>query len=353
MPSILSSSWLPGAALSFPAKTTIPVDRLVTRPVIDSPSCIAVAGRSTAWTRKLLSMAIFLSAAMKSLTSLLRMSVSLDSALAVLLTTSAVSPLRVAAPRTWVMLAVTLPVLVETCSMLRAISCVAALCSSTESAMPVVISLISPTVFLIALNASEAAMVAACTAAICARMSSVAALVWRASDLTSLATTAKPLPASPARAASIVALRARRLVCLAILLMSSRTVPMLSAAARSSLTVSTAVRACCSAASAMREERETWRPIPAIEAESCCEAADLGVEIAFRHGAHRAAHARGRARDRADDDGDRNRDGESDAAGRQRDQPREARRAEMLEPGLQAFDLFLVLVGKALDGLAE
>jgi hypothetical protein len=58
-------------------------------------------------------------------------------------------------------------------------------------------------------------------AAFCSSTAAVA--VCRTSSLTSLATTAKPFPASPARAASIVALSARRFVCWAIDVMTLTT----------------------------------------------------------------------------------------------------------------------------------
>ena len=78
---------------------------------------------------------------------------------------------------------------------------------------------------------STAAVVSPWTAAIWARISSVALAVCVASVFTSLATTAKPRPDSPARAASMVAFSASRLVWLAIWLISDTTSPIFCAAA--------------------------------------------------------------------------------------------------------------------------
>ncbi len=118
------------------------------------------------------------------------------------------------------MLRVTLPVVSETCSKLRAISWVAALCSVTAEAMATAISFTCVTVWAMPWMASAVRSATDWIAEICPPISSVALPVCCASVFTSEATTAKPLPASPARAASIVALRASRLVWLAMLLMS-------------------------------------------------------------------------------------------------------------------------------------
>src|SRR6202035_4042751 len=95
------------------------------------------------------------------------------------------------------------------CSMLRAISRVAAPCSSTAAAMVEAISEVWAMVPPISLMAATESWVAVCMPAIWLPISSVALAVWAASALTSWATTAKPLPASPARAASMVALGRR------------------------------------------------------------------------------------------------------------------------------------------------
>ncbi|MGY2932345.1 hypothetical protein ACVWZ6_001947 [Bradyrhizobium sp. GM6.1] len=99
------------------------------------------------------------------------------------------------------------------CWMLRAISRVAAPCSSTAAAIVVVTSLISPMIRPMPWMAPTADVVTDCMLAIWLRISSVALAVWLARLFTSEATTAKPRPASPARAASMVALSASRLVC--------------------------------------------------------------------------------------------------------------------------------------------
>ena len=109
---------------------------------------------------------------------------------------------------------------------LRPISCVEALCSSTDAAMVEVKRLMSPITLVIWRIASTACAVEPWMAPICPEISSVALAVWLASVFTSEATTAKPRPASPARAASIVALSASRLVCSAIARMSLTTSPM-------------------------------------------------------------------------------------------------------------------------------
>ena len=109
--------------------------------------------------------------------------------------------------------------------MLRLISLVVTLCSSTAAA----IFVCSPSIFSITATISPIAPtaleVSASIASIFDPMSSVALAVSRARSLTSLATTAKPFPASPARAASIVALRARRFVCSAIEVITFTTWP--------------------------------------------------------------------------------------------------------------------------------
>jgi membrane protein implicated in regulation of membrane protease activity len=94
---------------------------------------------------------------------------------------------------------------------LRAISCVAAPCSSTAAAIELAISLTRLIVVPIAAIAWTELPVVDWIALICVVISSVALAVCVARFLTSAATTAKPLPASPARAASMVALRASRL----------------------------------------------------------------------------------------------------------------------------------------------
>src|ERR1044072_4442140 len=109
---------------------------------------------------------------------------------------------------------------------LRPISCVEALCSSTDAAMVEVKRLTSPITLVIWRIASTACAVEPWIAPICPEISSVALAVWLASVFTSEATTAKPRPASPARAASIVALSASRLVCSAIARISLMTSPM-------------------------------------------------------------------------------------------------------------------------------
>ena len=109
------------------------------------------------------------------------------------------------------------------CWMLRAISRVAAPCSSTAAAIAVVTSLISLIVLLMFLIAETAVVVTVCMLTICWRISSVAFAVWLARLFTSEATTAKPRPASPARAASMVAFSASRLVCEAMVWIRSTT----------------------------------------------------------------------------------------------------------------------------------
>jgi hypothetical protein len=86
-------------------------------------------------------------------------------------------------------------------AMLRVISPVVAVCSSTAAAMVVWIAWIS------------------------AEMSSVALLVTFARSLTSLATAANRSPCSPARAASMVAFNASRSVCSAIQVLTLRIWP--------------------------------------------------------------------------------------------------------------------------------
>ena len=110
-------------------------------------------------------------------------------------------------------------------AMLRPISLVVTVCSSTARGDGVrdVVDLVddrcrSPIAF-------TAPLVSLWIASIFWLMSSVALAVCLASSLTSLATTAKPLPASPARAASMVALRASRLVCCAIEVITLITLP--------------------------------------------------------------------------------------------------------------------------------
>src|ERR1700754_4946072 len=99
------------------------------------------------------------------------------------------------------------------CWMLRAISRVAAPCSSTAAAIAVVTSLISPMVAEMLRIADTAEVVTFCMLPICWRISSVAFAVWLARFFTSEATTAKARPASPARAASLVAWGARGIGC--------------------------------------------------------------------------------------------------------------------------------------------
>ena len=101
-------------------------------------------------------------------------------------------------------------------AMLRLISSVVAVCSSTALAMVFWMSLIWLMILPIWAIASTAPLVSPWMASILRLMSSVALAVCLASSLTSLATTANPLPASPARAASIVAFRASRFVCWAM-----------------------------------------------------------------------------------------------------------------------------------------
>src|SRR5258708_615672 len=119
--------------------------------------------------------------------------------------------------------------------MLRAISRVAAPCSSTAAAIAVVTSLISLIGLLMFLMAPTADVVTVCMLTICWRISSVAFAVWLARLFTSDATTAKPRPASPARAASMVALRASRLVCEAMVWIRSTTTLMRAALSASPL----------------------------------------------------------------------------------------------------------------------
>ena len=127
---------------------------------------------------------------------------------------------------------------------LRAISCVAAPCSSTAAAIVVAISFTELMVAAISWMAPTDSFVAFWIAVICWPISSVAFAVWVARLLTSAATTAKPLPASPARAASIVALSASRLVWLAMSLISLTTSPIFCAACARPCTV-VSVRLAC------------------------------------------------------------------------------------------------------------
>ena len=146
-------------------------------------------------------------------------------------------PVSSAAVVTPEMLPLTCWVPCAACSTLRAISWVAASCSSTAAAMEAEISLILPMVATIPSMAPTVPLISLLTASIWAAISSVALAVWLASDFTSPATTAKPLPASPARAASMVAFSARRLVWPAMALINSTTSPIFSAAAASPRTV--------------------------------------------------------------------------------------------------------------------
>src|SRR5580704_3251148 len=149
--------------------------------------------------------------------------------------------------------------------MLRDMSPVAALCSSTAAAIAAEISEICWIVPLISLIAATESCVALCMPAICVEMSPVALAVCAASALTSWATTAKPRPASPARAASMVALSASRLVCSAIAVISWTTSPMRLAAADSSFTRASVFSACATASAAIWLDFCTCRPISAIE----------------------------------------------------------------------------------------
>src|SRR6266566_4928106 len=153
-------------------------------------------------------------------------------------------------------------------AMKRAISWVAELCCCTALAIVEAMLEIWAMVPPISLMAATDSCVAPCMPRMCEDISSVAFAVWLASDLTSEATTAKPLPASPARAASMVALSARRLVCSAIAVISLTTSP-ISCAARDSFPMRSSVAsAWATAASAMRLDSLTWRPIWPTEVDS-------------------------------------------------------------------------------------
>ena len=104
---------------------------------------------------------------------------------------------------------------------------------------------------------------------ICWRISSVAFAVWLARFFTSEATTAKPRPASPARAASMVALSASRLVCEAMVWIRSTTTLMRAAFSASPCMVASVAPASSTALRAISAEVTTWRPISAIEDDSC------------------------------------------------------------------------------------
>jgi serine/threonine-protein kinase PknG len=84
--------------------------------------------------------------------------------------------------------------------MLRAISAVAADCSSIAAAIPIAISDNSSIVLEIVSMAVTVLAVRLCTSWIWASISPVARAVWLASDLTSVATTVNPFPADPAAA---------------------------------------------------------------------------------------------------------------------------------------------------------
>ncbi|MGY4409465.1 hypothetical protein ACVWW4_001201 [Bradyrhizobium sp. LB7.1] len=132
-------------------------------------------------------------------------------------------PVSFAAVLTPPILVVTSWVASAVCETLRAISAVAAPCSSIAAPIEVAIRLTSSMVAVMPPMASTASLVAPWICAILSPISRVASAVWLASDFTSEATTAKPRPASPARAASMVALSASRLVCAAMLEISSAT----------------------------------------------------------------------------------------------------------------------------------
>src|SRR5947209_9552616 len=169
---------------------------------------------------------------------------------------------------------------IAACWTLRAISWVAAPCSSIAAAMVAAISETRPMVPEISLIATTDSRVAACMPAICREISSVAFAVCDASALTSCATTAKPRPASPARAASIVALSANRLVCSAMVVISLVTSPIRLAASDSSA-MRASVRVAWSTASvAMRLESSTCRPISLMEVviSSVAEATDCTLD---------------------------------------------------------------------------
>ena len=154
------------------------------------------------------------------------------------------------------------------CWMLRAISRVAAPCSSTAAAIAVVTSLISPIVVEMLRIADTAVVVTSCMLTICWRISSVAFAVWLARLFTSEATTAKPRPASPARAASMVALSASRLVCEAMVWIRSTTTLMRAALSASPCMVASVAPASSTALRAISAEVTTWRPISAIDDDS-------------------------------------------------------------------------------------
>ena len=101
---------------------------------------------------------------------------------------------------------------IETSDIERAISLIAAVCSSTAEAIECWISLICVIVEVISWIAAIASAVSDVIVWIFCVMSVVAVAVARARSLTSLATTAKPRHWVPARAASIVAFSARRFV---------------------------------------------------------------------------------------------------------------------------------------------
>ena len=154
------------------------------------------------------------------------------------------------------------------CSTLRAISWVAAPCSSTAEATEVVISLIWEMIAVICSLTFTASRVASWMPATWPPISSVALAVWLARFLTSDATTAKPFPASPARAASMVAFRASRLVCSAMSLIRLTTSPMLCATWARPWIWSRLWPACVMASLAMAVAWVTWRLISWMELDS-------------------------------------------------------------------------------------